>query len=288
VQRIVEAVRPLRRRFELILVDDGSRDATLTRLRGLLAEVPELVVLALRRNFGQTAALQAGFDRARGDVIVTLDGDLQNDPRDIPRLLEALARGADVVSGWRRGRQDAFVVRKIPSWIANQLIRVLTRVPIHDQGCSLKAYRREVIRMLDLYSDMHRFIAVLTLPAAAAIAEVEVTHHARQAGASKYGLSRVLKVLADLATIQMLTRFQERPARGFALLGLPFLTASLALGAAAGLGWGGPVVAPTTALFAGLVFVSCLLAGLLGEVIVESAGTRAERRVLSREWGGGA
>ena len=284
---ILAAVRPLGRRFELVVVDDGSSDRTLERLRSLRSEAPELVVVALRRNFGQTAALQAGLDRARGEAIVTMDGDLQNDPRDLPRLLEALEAGADVVSGWRRERHDALFVRKLPSWLANRLIRLVTRVPIHDQGCSLKAYRREVARSLRLYSDMHRFIAVLTMPSAASITEIEVRHHPRRAGESKYGLSRVFKVIADLFTIQMLTTFQESPARGFSLLGLPFLVLAAGFGVAAAWEWGESVVLPTAALVASWVFFSCLLAGLMGEAIVDTAGKDTRRRPVYREWGEG-
>lgn len=283
VEGIVEAVRPLGIPFELIVVDDGSSDATVPVLRSKAAQTPELVVVALRRNFGQTPALQAGFDRARGEVIVTLDGDLQNDPRDIPRLLERLEAGADVVSGWRVDRQDAMVVRKIPSWLANRLIRLVTRVPIHDQGCSLKAYRREVIERLSLYSDMHRFIAILTMPHGAAIDEIEVRHHPRVAGESKYGLSRVLKVMADLMTIQMLTRFRESPTRWFGLLGAPFALGSLLTGIAGVWMWGEWIVLPTVSLLLGLIFASCLFAGLLGEAIIDTMGHLERRPVVVRE-----
>jgi hypothetical protein len=251
----------------------------------LRESTPELVVMALRRNFGQTLALQAGFDRARGDVVVTMDGDLQNDPGDIPRLLERLEGGADVVSGWRRDRKDTFVMRKIPSWIANRLIRWVTRVPIHDQGCSLKAYRREVIRRLGLYSDMHRFVAVLTMPIGARIDEIEVQHHARVAGESKYGISRVFKVLADLLTIQMLTRFQESPTRWFGLLGTPFLLGALATGVAAVAMWSSSIVLPTVSMLLGLVFVFCLFAGVLGEAIVDTSERFARGGVMVRELG---
>ncbi len=268
---IAEAVRPLGLPFEVVVVDDGSRDGTLRVLRDLVARTPELVVVALRRNFGQTLALQAGLDRARGDAIVTMDGDLQNDPRDIPRLLAALEHGADVVSGWRKERQDAVLLRKIPSWIANRLIRLVTRVAIHDQGCSLKAYRRDVIRNLDLYADMHRFIAILTMPLGASIAEIEVRHHARRAGASKYGISRTFKVIADLFTIQMLTRFRERPMRWFTLLGIPFFAASLV--ASLAVLWAEKIVVPTAiALLAGTSFLACLLLGLLAEFVLSTAG----------------
>lgn len=285
VRGIAAAVRPLGIAFEIVIVDDGSRDGTAAALRALLPETPELVVLRLRRNFGQTAALRAGFDRARGDVIVTLDGDLQNDPRDIPRLLERIAAGADVVSGWRRQRRDKLVVRKVPSWLANRLIRALTRVPIHDQGCSLKAYRREVVENLRIYSDMHRFIAVLTMAAGASIDEIEVQHHPRRAGVSKYGLSRVFKVLSDLLVIQMLTRFRESPTRWFALLGLPFLAASLVFAVAA-TSWGSGVVLSTASVLLALIFASCLLAGLLGEAILATSGPAERRSRIHRVAGG--
>jgi len=288
IDRIVASVRPLGLPFEVVAVDDGSSDGTLAGLRGLLARTPELVVVALRRNFGQTLALSAGFDRARGDAIVTLDGDLQNDPGDIPLLLERLAAGADVVSGWRVARQDALVLRKVPSRIANAAIRWITGVPIHDQGCSLKAYRREVVEGLSLYSDMHRFIAVLTMPIGAAIDEIPVRHHARVAGVSKYGISRVYKVLADLLTIRMLTRFRESPLRWFGLIGSPLLGGAVVTGIAAAALWGTSLVLPTVSLVFVLVFVSCLFAGLLGEAIIEAARRTPRPAVLVREWEGGA
>jgi glycosyltransferase involved in cell wall biosynthesis len=270
VRRIAEAVRPLGLPCEIVIVDDGSSDGTLARLRGLVPQVPELVVVALRRNFGQTLALQAGLDRAQGDVIVTMDGDLQNDPKDIPRLIDRLREGADVVSGWRRNRQDTLILRKVPSWVANRLIRLVTRIQIHDQGCALKAYRREVVRGLDLYADMHRFIAVLSLGLGASIAEIEVAHHPRVAGTSKYGISRTLRVLADLFTIQMITRFRERPIRWFGLLSVPFVLASL-LAAGLALIGGNSVVPGAIALVCATTFVSCILLGLLGEFVLATA-----------------
>lgn len=284
VTAIVGVLRPLRIPFEIVVVDDGSQDETLVRLRELVQRVPELVVIALRRNFGQTLALQAGFDRARGDIIVTLDGDLQNDPKDIPRLLEEIARGADVVSGWRRARKDTLVLRKIPSWCANRLIRLLTGVPIHDQGCSLKAYRADVIRGLDLYGDMHRFVAVLTMPLGARIREIEVGHHPRVAGQSKYGIARVLKVIADLLAIQMLTRFRENPIRWFSVLAMPFLVAGFAAIAAAFANWPAGVVMPAVAILAMLTFFSCLMHGVLGEAIVELAGKQRRRHIVYHRW----
>jgi hypothetical protein len=285
LERTLAALRPLGRPFEVIFVDDGSRDRTCERLRSALASAPELVLVQLRRNFGQTLALQAGFDRARGDVIVTLDGDLQNDPADLPRLLDRIEAGADVVSGWRRNRQDKMLVRKIPSWIANRLIRFVTQVPIHDQGCSLKAYRRDVVERLSLWNDMHRFIAVLTMPTGAAIEEIEVRHHPRIAGVSKYGLSRIFKVVADLLTIQMLTRFRDSPLRWFGLLGLPFLLGSLVTGAASLLLESPSVVIPVVSVELGLVFVSVLFAGLLGEVLIAASGASRGGSLGVRELG---
>ncbi|MBW2269979.1 MAG: glycosyltransferase family 2 protein [Deltaproteobacteria bacterium] len=273
VRGIVAAVRPLHLPFEVIVVDDGSSDATLEVLRELLVEVPELVVIALRRNFGQTLALQAGLDRARGDALVTMDGDLQNDPSDIPHLVQALCQGADVVSGWRKDRQDTLFLRKIPSWVANRLIRFVTRINIHDQGCSLKAYRREVVKGLDLYADMHRFIAILTMPLGATIAEVEVQHHARISGSSKYGLSRIFKVMADLFTIQMLTWFRERPMRWFTLLGMPFLVASLVATFLALTTGASSVVLSALVLITSTTFLSCLLLGLVAEFVLATMGS---------------
>ncbi len=286
LERALAVLRPLGRPFEIVFVDDGSRDQTRARLEAAAAAAPELVLVKLRRNFGQTLALQAGFDRARGDVILTMDGDLQNDPADIPRLLERIEDGADVVSGWRVNRQDAMVLRKLPSWVANRVIQAATRVPIHDQGCSLKAYRRDVIERLSLYSDMHRFVAVLTMPTGARIDEIPVHHHARIHGESKYGLSRVFKVMVDLLTIQMLTRFRESPSRWFALLGAPFLIGSLSAALwALWLGAAG-TVASVVSVELGLVFVSCLFAGIFGEGVIESSRRPVQPRLGVRELGG--
>ena len=285
LEKTVEVMRLLGRPFEVIFVDDGSTDATLAHLLEASAANPELVLVKLRRNFGQTAALQAGFDRARGEIIVTMDGDLQNDPIDIPRLLDRISEGADVVSGWRKNRQDTVVLRKFPSWVANRLIRFVTKVPIHDQGCSLKAYRREVVERLDLYSDMHRFVAILTMPTGASIEEIEVKHHARVSGESKYGLSRVFKVMADLFTIQMITRFRESPTRWFALIGAPFFLGSLLTALVALWSGGTTVVATVVSLELGMVFVTCIFAGLIGEAIIDSSGRTPRKKLGVREWG---
>jgi len=284
VESIVDSLRELDTAYEMIVVDDGSSDATMDRLRGLQREFPELVVLALRRNFGQTLALQAGLDRARGDVIVTMDGDLQNDPSDIPHLLRAIHDGADAVSGWRKGRQDAVVLRKIPSWIANRMIRVVTGVTVHDQGCSLKAYRRKIIEGIDLYADMHRFIAILTMGIGARITEVEVQHHARVAGDSKYGISRTFKVLVDLFTIQMLTWFREGPIRFFALMGLPFLLVAFASFIASLLVPSGAVVLSAVTLLSGITLTACLSLGLLGEALLEESQREVPSPVVCQEW----
>lgn len=285
LEKTVEVLRALGRPFEVVFVDDGSTDATVPRLREAGPAHPELVLVKLRRNFGQTSALQAGFDRARGEIIVTMDGDLQNDPTDIPRLLDRIADGADVVSGWRKNRQDTVILRKFPSWVANRLIRFVTKVPIHDQGCSLKAYRREVVERLDLYSDMHRFVAILTMPTGASIEEIEVKHHARVSGESKYGISRVVKVMADLFTIQMITRFRESPTRWFGTIGMPFFVGSFVAAIFALWAGGTSIVATVVSLELGMVFVTCIFAGFIGESIVDLSGRVPRRKLGVREWG---
>jgi glycosyltransferase involved in cell wall biosynthesis len=229
VRPLVEAVRDAlagHPSWELVLVDDGSRDATAAVAERLVAADSRVVLLQLARNYGQTQAMQAGFDRARGRVIVSMDGDLQNDPRDIPVLVDKLREGYDLVAGYRLRRQDKVITRKIPSWVANRLITWLTGVRIRDNGCSLKAYRRELLDQLHLYSDMHRFLPALAAATAnARIAEVPVRHHARRFGTSKYGLSRIAKLLADLLTIKMIASFREKP---LAMFGLSALGAACA------------------------------------------------------------
>jgi len=207
------------RSWELILVDDGSRDRTREIIAELSAADPRIRLVALARNYGQSTAMQAGFDAAGGDVVITMDGDLQNDPRDIPLLLGKLDEGYDLVAGFRIRRQDRFFTRKVPSWVANRVIRWMTGVAIRDNGCSLKAYRRELLSGMRLYSDMHRFIPALAAATAGArITEVGVRHHARTRGESKYGLSRIFRVLADLMSIKMIRSFRLRPLVLFAVL----------------------------------------------------------------------
>jgi glycosyltransferase involved in cell wall biosynthesis len=211
--------------WELVLVDDGSRDATVRVVKALAATDERIVLLRLARNYGQTQAMQAGFDRARGRVVVSMDGDLQNDPRDIQLLVAKLEEGYDLVAGYRLRRQDKVITRKIPSWVANRMITWLTGVRIRDNGCSLKAYRRDLLDQLHLYSDMHRFLPALAAATAnARIAEVPVRHHARRFGTSKYGLSRIAKLLADLLTIKMIASFRESP---LAMFGLGALAAGV-------------------------------------------------------------
>jgi glycosyltransferase involved in cell wall biosynthesis len=204
--------------WELVLVDDGSRDSTAQVAGALAAADPRVVLLQLARNYGQTQAMQAGFDHASGRIVVSMDGDLQNDPRDIPLVVAKLEEGFDMVAGYRMRRQDKIVTRKIPSWVANRMIIWLTGVRIRDNGCSLKAYRRDLLDQLHLYSDMHRFLPALAAATAnARIAEVPVRHHARRFGVSKYGLTRVAKLLADLLTIKMIASFRESPLAMFGL-----------------------------------------------------------------------
>ncbi len=208
------------RTWEVIFVDDGSTDATYQALQGLHLQHTGVRVIQLRRNFGQTAAMAAGFDHARGDIVVSLDGDLQNDPADIDVMLKKLADGYDVVSGWRVNRQDGFWLRLLPSYAANWLISKITGVSLHDYGCTLKAYRIEVLKELRLYGEMHRFIPALISGNGARIAELQVNHRPRQHGRSKYGISRTIRVLLDLLTVKFFLSFLTRPLQIFGLIGL--------------------------------------------------------------------
>jgi glycosyltransferase involved in cell wall biosynthesis len=230
VEQLQASLSPLGRSFEIVLVDDGSRDGSPAVLAELSGAVPELVAVLLRRNYGQTAAMAAGFDASSGAVIVTLDGDLQNDPADIPLLLEQIDQGYDLVSGWRHQRQDAAVSRLLPSRLANRLIARVTGVRLHDYGCSLKAYRREVVDDLNLYGELHRFLPALAFIEGARISEVKVRHHPRRHGRSNYGIDRTLRVLMDLLTVWFMKRFLTRPMHVFGLGGLVAMTAGLVMG----------------------------------------------------------
>ncbi len=218
--KLDEALKELGRSAEIVYVDDGSSDGSLKILREIAATDDRVRVVALRRNYGQTAAMSAGIDAASGDVLIPMDADLQNDPADIVRLLEKLDEGYDVVSGWRKNRKDKMVTRKIPSMLANRLISWIGGVPLHDYGCSLKAYRRESLQDVRLYGEMHRFIPIYASWAGARVTEIPVEHHARTMGKSKYGLSRTIKVVFDLITIKFMASYQTKPLYLFGWAGL--------------------------------------------------------------------
>jgi len=208
--------------YEILLVDDGSADDTWSRLVALRDQFPGIGLIRFRRNFGQTAAMSAGFDQARGDVIITLDADLQNDPADIPKLLKRMEPGVDVVSGWRKDRKDRFLDRRLPSILANRIISRITGVGIHDFGCTLKAYRKEVIQNVHLYGEMHRFIPAFAFWVGGRVVEVEVNHRARQFGTSKYGIARTLRVVLDLITVKFLMRYSTGPIQIFGKMAVMF------------------------------------------------------------------
>ena len=218
--RLTETLSKLGLEYEIIAVDDGSTDKSFAVLKQIHERDPKLKAIKFRRNFGQTAAMSAGFNHARGDVIITMDSDLQNDPADIPRLLDKLNEGYDVVSGWRADRKDKFLSRRLPSVLANRLIVKMTGVKLHDFGCSLKAYRKDVIDNINLYGEMHRFIPALARLVGAEIAEMKVTHHARKYGKSKYGISRTTRVILDLITIKFLLNYSTRPIQVFGFVGM--------------------------------------------------------------------
>lgn len=218
VDRVDETLRETGLEYEIVLVDDGSRDGTGRVVKGL-CERERVRAVFLRRNFGQAAALSAGFDAARGRIIVTIDGDLQNDPRDIPRLLEKMAEGHDLVSGWRADRKDPFLSRRLPSRVANWLIARVTGVRLHDTGCSLKAYRSELLEDVHLYGEMHRFIPALVSSQGGSIAELEVAHYPRTRGKSKYNILRTFRVVLDLILVKFLLSYSTRPIHLFGLLG---------------------------------------------------------------------
>ncbi|HEY5900892.1 MAG TPA: glycosyltransferase [Burkholderiales bacterium] len=275
VERVGAAMRQAGKRFELICVDDGSRDRSAAVLEGLAADRPWLKPLYLIRNYGQSAALQAGFDAAQGEIIVTLDGDLQNDPDDVPQLLRMLDERPeiDVISGWRKDRQDRTVSRKLPSMVANRIISGVTGVRLHDYGCALKLYRADVIRGLRLYGELHRFIPALAAEVGANIVEVPVRHHARTHGVSKYGIDRTFRVVLDLLWIKFLMRFLHRPLQAFGGVGLAlgavgFLILAwlafekLALGAEIG---GRPLL--LLGVLLALIGVQLVATGLIGELL---------------------
>jgi glycosyltransferase involved in cell wall biosynthesis len=272
--------------YEVVGVDDGSRDGTLRELEAAHAADPRFKVLKLRGNFGQTQAMMAGFDHARGQVIVTMDGDLQNDPTDIPQLVAKLDEGFDVVCGWRKDRKDHFISRKLPSKIANRLIGWTTGVRVHDYGCSLKAYRASVLRSLHMYSDMHRFIPAMVTLSGARVTEVVVKHHPRTAGKSKYGISRTLKVALDLVVVKMIVGFASRPAHWFGILSVPFFLMAIIsfvlsftrhqhlLERIRIAGEELNVTFPTIGILFSVVFLHCIALALLAELVLKTGDYR--------------
>ena len=274
--KLDDALKTLNRSAEIVYVDDGSTDGSLKILREIAELDPRVRVVALRRNYGQTAAMAAGIDAAKGKVLIPMDADLQNDPADIARLLQKLEEGYDVVSGWRKNRKDKMVTRKIPSMIANRLISWIGGVPLHDYGCSLKAYRRESLEDVRLYGEMHRFIPIYAAWAGARVTEIPVEHHARTMGKSKYGLSRTVKVIFDLMTIKFMASYQTKPIYVFGSFGMLAFGISLLSGLYAVFlkifhkadFVQTPLPILCIVMFA--VGVQCLLMGLLAEMLVRT------------------
>lgn len=272
-EEVRQALDPHGIRYEVIAVDDGSTDGSVARLEAVRAADSRWIVVVLRRNFGQTAALSAGFDHARGEVIVPLDGDLQNDPADIPRLL-AMAKDYDIVSGWRKNRQDPFLSRRLPSMLANWLISTVTGIRLHDYGCTLKAYRREVVEHLRLYGEMHRFIPAIASWMGITLVEVETHHRPRRFGRSKYGITRTLRVFLDLITVKFLLSFATKPIQVFGMLGMGAAAAGGLIGlylTALKLFWGAQIGGRPLLFLAVLLIVvgvQFIVMGLLGELLV--------------------
>lgn len=271
--------------FEVLLVDDGSSDGTFEAASSLVPSMPSLRVLRLRRNCGQTAAMAAGIEHARGRVLVTMDGDLQNDPRDIPLFLDKLAEGYDMVIGWRHDRKDKLWSRKVPSRIANWLIAKVTGVPVKDNGCSLKAYRADVIKAIPLYSELHRFIPAMASIAGPRIAQIKVRHHPRRFGESKYGLSRIYRVLLDLLMVKTVIGFATRPLLWFVLLALPALLLSavcVGISFYESLLEGGEFSIPLAGIgvLLGALALFLIMAGMFAELIYGTGDDRVERLAM--------
>lgn len=274
--KIQESLNALGKTAEVIYVDDGSTDRSLQILREIAAEDERVRVISLRRNYGQTAAMSAGIDAARGEILIPMDADLQNDPMDIVRLLEKLDEGYDVVSGWRKNRQDKLISRKLPSKIANKIISWIGGVPLHDYGCSLKAYRREVLQDVKLYGEMHRFIPIYASWAGARVTEIPVDHHARTMGKSKYGISRTVKVVFDLMTIKFMASYQTKPIYVFGTFGLLAFLFSVIAGITAFVlkfGYGVSFILtplPLITIVMLAISVQFFLMGLLAEMLVRT------------------
>lgn len=276
LQSIAEAIEALDLKSEIIFVDDGSTDRTWPIIENLAGAYPNLRGLKFRRNFGQTSAMVAGFEHARGRIIVTLDGDLQNDPADIPLLLEKINEGYDIVSGWRKNRKDHFS-RVLPSRVANYMISATTGVRLHDYGCSLKAYKADCVKALKAYGEMHRFFPALASMTGARVAEVVVNHYPRRFGASKYGFNRIFKVFSDIFAMNLIIRFSSCPLKGFSLSAIPFLLLTLFFGilgiSAIVLDWtsGKAIFFMLAAGLCALSVIHLIILGVLGELVVSTS-----------------
>ena len=274
LEELWSVLETLELRYEVICVDDGSSDGTLDKLRDQAARRPALTVLRFVKNYGQTAAMSAGFHQASGEVVVTMDADMQNDPHDIPRLLEEFHSGFDIVSGWRRNRKDGYLLRTFPSQMANRLISRITGVRLHDYGCTLKAYRLDMLQRFELYGQLHRFIPALGAWAGGRVTEIEVNHRARERGTSKYGIGRTITVMLDLMVVKFLMSYGSHPIRVFGMAGvLSWLAALGSLAAVVIMKWGlNPPVDMTgnpllyLAMLGVLVGVQFLFMGVLAEM----------------------
>jgi glycosyltransferase involved in cell wall biosynthesis len=273
IERIKECIGELKLPYEIIAVDDGSSDGTWAVIENLRDSIPNLIGIKLRRNFGQTSAMVAGFEHSRGQVIVTMDADLQNDPADIPALLDKMSEGYDIVSGWRKDRKDHWS-RVWPSRVANGLISMTTGVHLHDYGCSLKAYRSECIKAISAYGEMHRFFPALARMTGARVTEIPVTHHPRRYGKSKYGFDRIFKVFSDIFSMNLIIRFSSKPLKGFVLCSLPFMALTGFLGmlclSALFFDWtaGKAIFFFFAAALSGMAVVHLLFLGILCELVV--------------------
>lgn len=286
-QKIVAAAETLNRTWEVVLVDDGSKDKSFEKLEKIALKDPRVKLVRFVRNFGQTAALAAGIDHAKGSIIIPMDADLQNDPADIDRLIEKLEEGYDCVSGWRKNRKDGLVLRLIPSWTANKIISVISGVPLHDYGCSLKAYRREVLEGVRLYGEMHRFVPIYAHWMGAKVTEIPVNHFARQFGQSKYGINRTIKVVLDLITIKFMSSYLTKPIYIFGSAGLWSLVAcAVAFTWMVVLKYGfdtsfieTPLPVMVSMFF--MVGIQLILMGLLAEILVRTYHESQDKRVYT-------
>lgn len=285
--RVLQSCRSLNISFEVLLVDDGSKDRTFTLLEPIAAKNKEIKVIRFRKNYGQTAAISAGIDAASGEIVVMMDGDLQNDPDDIGMLLAKINEGYDLVSGWRKNRQDAYFSRILPSKMANAVISYVTKVKLNDYGCTLKAYRREILKDFKLYGEMHRFLPFYASLAGARICEVPVKHHARQFGVSKYGLSRTFKVLLDLVTVRYLGKYAQKPIYAFGGMGIFCILVGIALALFTlylRLADGIYVHRNPLILLASILFVSGIqffVMGLLAEIILRTYHESQDKPIYS-------